>query len=119
MTIQFNNIYEFYQLPDEEAAKYVGSVIEELLNKWCIFFPIGMSNPYSNYNKKYGLIALSNIFDHWKNKQPYFRVYAKSPDDLDLGITYTNYENLSDLRQKVHDFMLSLPFESTSYREVS
>lgn len=52
MTIQFNNIYEFYQLPDEEAAKYVGSVIEEPLRKWCVFFPIGMSNPYSNYNKK-------------------------------------------------------------------
>lgn len=127
------NIYQFYNLPDEEAKKLIGKVIEESERrpqkpsekrnnpnrpkKWASFFPVGVENEHANYGKKYGLIGVSDIFNHWKDKVPYFRVYAMSPDDLDIGITYQG-DGMEELRQKVYDFMLSLPFEETDYREI-
>lgn len=126
------NIYDFYKLTDEDAASLVGQVIEEEdrpkqkpadkrktphpPKKWASFFPIGLNESCFNYGKRYGLIGVSNVFENY-NKQPYFRVYALSPDDLDMGITFDK-GNLEELRQEIYDFMLSLPFEETSYREV-
>lgn len=131
--ILLENIYQFYDLPDEEAKKLVGQIIEESERKpqkpsdkrnnpnppkkWAIYFPVGLENENTNYGKKYGLIGLSHVFNHWKNKTPYFRVFAMCPDDLDVGITYQG-DGMEELRQKVYDFMLSLPFEETDYREI-
>lgn len=131
--ITLDNIYDFYKMTDENAEQLVGQVIEEAERvkqkpsakrnnpqppkKWAVYFPISLNNPNFNYGKKCGLIGVSNVFDHYQHHTPYFRVYAMSPDDLDLGITYEG-EKAHELRQKVYDFMLSLPFENTSYKEV-
>lgn len=130
---KFESIYDFYHLSDDEAKSLIGQVIQESERKkqkpsakrntpiypkrWAVFFPVGLTEAEFNYGKQIGLIGVSNVFDHWKDKQPYFRVYAMSPDDLDIGITIEG-SHANECHEKVVKFMASLPFENVTYREV-
>lgn len=118
----FTNIYDFYKLPDDEAAKLIGQRVQEIkpdfhpcqYDRW--FFPIGLKNPFENYNKPNGLIFVSPIWPPRGIVPEWFRVGAFSPDDLDADLDFIGAE--IKCRDEVIQFLLSIPLLDTSYDEV-
>lgn len=120
----FDNIYHFYKLSDDEAKSLIGQAVYE---KDEMYFPIGLQNEWENYGKKTGLIYVSQIFE-WHGKpanQPelrnvklnlWFKLGAFSPDDLDIDLQFMNDE--VDHRDKIIEFMYTMPWYDTSYHEV-
>ena len=126
--IEFQNIYDFYELSDEEAAKLIGQVIQEPVpmkdkrqqKKYTHFFPVGLTDAGAalNYGRQTGLIRLSKIESNYTDNQSCFRVSAFSPDDLDLGVFIEHPNATQECHKKVFELMTSLPFEDVSYEEI-
>lgn len=88
----FTNIYDYYDLPEEERFN--------LLETYCvkdnyIYFPIWLSEAGAcqNYNEAFALLGLLEPYTIGYGKQKgqiWFKVYAFSPDDLDLDLEFYN-----------------------------
>lgn len=121
----FDDIYDFYKLTDDEANSLIGQAVYE---KDKMYFPVGLQNEWENYGKKTGLIIVGEIF-HWHgsswcptpeiNNQKinlWFKLGAFSPDDLDIDLQFMNDE--VSLRDKIIEFMYTMPWYDTSYHEI-
>lgn len=88
----FNNIYDYYKLSEEERFN--------LLETYCvegdyIYFPIWLSEigARQNYRQAFALLGLlkpTPIRYEPKKGEVWFKVYAFSPDDLDLDLEFYN-----------------------------
>lgn len=138
--ITFDNIYKFYDLPEEDRAKLVGQKIQQVesfkfkrkLKSVRIFYVVDLDNEWTNYGSKQGLIGLlqplvmrlsqKELTKYIKGTgDPYwFKLYAFSPDDLDLALHFDAPKNTKEVFNRVEKFMdehCSL-FFNMSYKEI-
>jgi len=112
---EFATFYDFFKLPEAEAAAMIGQSFRET-NKDTLYFPVGLSNKWENYGHATGLIFVSPIWPATPNYPKWFRCALASPDDGDADLDFEGEEIIH--RPAVLEFMHSMPFEDTSIREV-
>lgn len=130
--------YDFYyKLTEEDRVSLVGHKIWEVGSlkkqaKHCVYYVIGLNDDCFNYGFKQGLIGLIKPTCHYfsktqmekfikHNQDPYwFKIYAHSPDDLDLALHFSENKGFGKEYQKVKKFMdkYCSTFINTSYEEV-
>ena len=116
----FDNIYDFYDLDDEEAAKFVSTFISEKGPVYKkkqypdrLYFVIHLENKWENYGKSCGLLSISNVCNS------NFAISMFTPDDGDLSLYFNGDNNeLNKIKKKVISYLNSMCFENTSYLEV-
>lgn len=112
--MQIENVYTFYDWPDEKCKEYIGKVLQE---KNYIYFPVGLSNKWENYGKETGLVYVSPL--QVVKGKGYFSVGAFSPDDLDMGVFFKENEKKCELARKhIIKFMRRNEFRDVLYREI-
>ena len=121
---EFATFYDFFKLPEEEAAAMIGHPFREAARKHknkiiqnkTLYFPIGLSDKWENYGYATGLIFVSPVWPETPNYPKWFRCALASPDDGDVDLDFEGEEIIH--RPAVLEFMHSMPFEDTSIREV-
>lgn len=116
----FDNIYDFYDLDDEEAAKFISTFISEKGPVYKkkqypdrLYFVIHLENKWENYGKSYGLLSISNVCNG------NFAISMFTPDDGDLSLYFNGDNNkLNKIKKKVISYLNNMCFENTSYLEV-
>ena len=91
----FTNIYDYYDLPEEERFNLLETYCLDVDRKYSTYFPIWLSEygACQNYNEAFALLGLlkPSPIRYGKQKgQIWFKVYAFSPDDLDLDLEFYN-----------------------------
>lgn len=124
----FHTFYDFFKLPEAEAAAMIGKPFSEsnpkltALQREKIYFPIGLSNRWENYGYATGLIVVSPVWPacpvtRKSDGYPeWFRCGLASPDDGDCDLDFLGDEVKH--RPAVLEFMQSMPWEETSIKEV-
>lgn len=91
--------YSFYNLPETERVKMVGTVFTTECNKNVLYFPIQLEVGEFNYGVQQGLIIITPILK--SNTGKWWRVAAKSPDDLDRDLDFSD----TSIRQDVIEYL--------------
>lgn len=123
--------YDFYyKLTEEDRVGLIGHKIWEVgslkkQTKHYVYYVIGLNDDCFNYGFKQGLIGLLDprVDEYTKTyKDPYwFKIYAHSPDDLDLCLEFLSDKKSIEKEYKiVKKFMdkWAPTFINTSYEEV-
>lgn len=116
----FDNIYDFYDLNDEEATEFISTFISEKGKVYKkkqypdrLYFVIHLENKWENYGKSCGLLSISDVCNNW------FAISMFTPDDGDLSLQFGGDNNeLNKIKKKVINYLNSMYFENTSYLEV-
>lgn len=124
---KINNIYDFYyKWTEDDRQKSVGtSIIEGRYT----YYPVSLSNSCFNYGHKYGLIGVlqpPRMYLNAKQKLSYkgdltwIKIYAFSPDDLDLGLHYDNNKHPEKLYKLIITFLdhWASSFVNMSYEDI-
>ena len=115
-----DNIYGFYELPEHERAALIGQIFKD--KRGVFYFPVGLLNPWENYNSPQGLVFVSPIWPGGKNNyypfdtyEAWFRVGVTSPDDLDMDLDFIGQHEIK-YRKKVIKFIKNFNKEKILYR---
>jgi hypothetical protein len=127
---EFARDYDFYELPEDERQAMVGDCFVDLSEKGekgappRFYFPIGLSEQgsWNNYGRRQGVLCVSplwpkRVWEKGKSKVAgrWFKVYAFSPDDLDLSLSFD--DPTPELRERVLDIVRQMPKDEVEYLE--
>jgi hypothetical protein len=127
-----DNIYKFYELPEEKRIELIGQSITEhsqYRKNTRVYYPVGLSNDCFNYGYQQGLIGVikpvSMILGKkqllkYRGDSSWIKIYAFSPDDLDLGLHFCNNRYPDKLYHRILDYLdqWTTTFFDMSYRDI-
>jgi len=115
---KFRTPYEFYKLPEAERIAMVNSYFSTEDEPVARYFPISLTENGANWNygRHQGLLYLSPI---WllKKQNPWFKVAAFSPDDLDLCLYWEGNNATPAFREKILSWIEEMPKDNIDYQE--